>query len=95
MLRGARGYSNTWVLLVVSALLGLAASRGGARAELSEDAIQETFHPYRHGVPQVPQITPGLVITKDNWQIAKDVVPHEYLELIKRGWTEIKVSHRQ
>lgn len=62
------------------------------RAELSEDVIQETFYPYRHGVPQVAGISPGLVINKDNWEVAKDVLPHEYLNLIKAGWTEIKVG---
>lgn len=62
------------------------------RAELSEDVIQETFYPYRHGVPQVPGVTPGMIVNKDNWEVAREVLPHEYLNLIKAGWTEIKVG---
>lgn len=86
---GIKGGTAMVLLVVCLSLLGWIPSVWG---ELSEDVIQETFFPYRHGVPQVPGITPGLVINKDNWEVAKDVLPHEYLNLIKIGWTEIKVG---
>jgi hypothetical protein len=80
------------IVVMILALLGALAFPPAARAELSEDTIQETFFPYRNGVPQVSGIKPGMVINKDNWEVAKDVMYPEYLDLVKKGWTQIKVG---
>lgn len=83
---------RTYAIIIVCTLLGTASWSAAVRAELSEDTIQETFYPYRHGVPQVPGIEPGLVINQSNWEVAKEVMYPEYLDLVKKGWVEIKVG---
>ncbi len=85
-------YFRAYAIIIVCTLLSTVSWPTAVRAELSEDTIQETFYPYRHGVPQVPGIEPGLVINQSNWEVAKEVMYPEYLDLVKKGWVEIKVG---
>ena len=90
--QNSRRYFRTYAAIMVCALLGTAGWPAAVRAELSEDTIQETFYPYRHGAPQVAGIEPGVVINQSNWEVAKEVMYPEYLDLVKKGWVEIKVG---
>ena len=54
-------------------------------AELSDSVVQATFYPYAVEKPGVPGLTPGMTISKDSWEAAKDYLPPEILERIKLG----------
>jgi hypothetical protein len=56
-----------------------------AFAEPSDSVIQQMFHPYAAGKPSAPGLTPGMTISKDSWEAAKDYLPSEILERIKLG----------
>ncbi|MBY4676671.1 DUF1329 domain-containing protein [Marinobacterium arenosum] len=54
--------------------------------------LENSFYPYKSGKPQVEGIQPGMVINKDNWQKAKDVLDPAMLEFVKAGDYEINVG---
>lgn len=62
-----------------------------AMASTMQD-LENSFYPYKSNMPQVEGITPGVVINKDNWQIAKDALDPTMLGYIKAGDYEIKVG---
>lgn len=54
--------------------------------------VENSFYPYKKGVPHVAGITPGMVINAKNWQVAKDVLDPSFLNYIKSGEYEIRVG---
>lgn len=59
-----------------------------AQAQTTDD----TFFPYRKGLPSFPGLTPGTVINKENVDKFKDVLDAANYKLIKEGWFEMPVG---
>ncbi len=76
-------------LLVAIGSLMLCSSMAMSAAK--ED-VEKSFFPYKDGLPKVEGITPGMVINKDNVDVAKDVLDPEMYQHIKDGWVEITVG---
>lgn len=54
--------------------------------------VENSFYPYKNGVPTVDGIKTGMVINSSNWQVAKDALDPSFLEYVKSGEYEIKVG---
>ena len=63
-----------------------------AIAEATLDDVERSFYPYKDGPPKVEGIEPGLVISKDSWQVAEQVLDPVTLQFVKDGWTSIRVT---
>jgi len=78
---------NKKLLLTIT----LCAFSVGVSAASLED-VDNSFYPYKSGFPTNPNIKPGLVINKDNADLAIDVLDPEMLQHIRDGWVEITVG---
>lgn len=76
-------------ILLPTAYLLLLSSTASA-ATLAD--VENSFNPYKKGVPQVAGIKPGMVINSKNWQVAKDVLDPSFLSYIQAGKYEIEVG---
>ncbi|MGE5548552.1 MAG: DUF1329 domain-containing protein [Solirubrobacterales bacterium] len=63
-----------------------------ATAASADDVTDKSFFPYKSGTPAHPVAKPGAVINASNVDQAKDVLDEAMYEMIKKGWTEIKVG---
>lgn len=63
-----------------------------AHAELPDAVVQESFFPYKNGVPKVEGITPGMVVNKSNVEAAKSVLAPALYNVIKKGEYAIEVQ---
>ncbi len=79
-------------LSLVTGLLGLLTVPAYAQNGDAKERFLEVFHPYRQGGPKVEGITPGLKITKDNYQVAEKVLPPEILRVVQAGDMDITVQ---
>jgi hypothetical protein len=50
-----------------------------------ESAIVAQFHPYRQGAPRIPGLVPGVQLTTENAQVAREVLPDEIVQLLTAG----------
>ena len=64
---------------------------GGAQAATPED-VENSFFPYRNGVPEVPGVQPGLVLNQGNIGQFEHVVDPAMAQHIKDGWVELTVG---
>jgi hypothetical protein len=78
------------IKLITLALL--AAGMTGQACAATETDIENTFFPYKKGVPTFPGLTPGMTINKTNVEQFKDILPVGTYKVIKDGLTEIKVG---
>lgn len=74
------------------AILSLAASLALTGAARADEIIEKSFFPYKSGAPSHAMAKPGTVINASNVDQAKDVLDPAMYEMIKSGWTEIKVG---
>ena len=75
-------------------VLGLTAAfalSSGAIAAAPAD-VDNSFYPYKSGVPTAPGVTPGMVIDASNWQSVGDVLDPAMQEFVKSGAVKIKVG---
>lgn len=72
-------------------LIALAAGLLAATAAQAQ-TTDDTFFPYRKGMPSFPGLTPGTVINKGNVDKFKDALDAANFKLIKDGWYEITVG---
>ena len=63
----------------------------GINASTLED-VDKSFFPYKGGFPSAANIKAGMVINKDNADLAKDVLDPEMLQHVRDGWVEITVG---
>ncbi len=75
-------------LPVIPCLLALAASALAA----STDELEQSFNPYRNGLPKVPGLAAGTVINKDNVEQFKDAIDPGLYLTIKKGWQDVRVG---
>ncbi|NOT54255.1 MAG: hypothetical protein HOP18_06585, partial [Deltaproteobacteria bacterium] len=59
----------------------------------AEDAaLIAPFRPYTQGMPRVPGLDPGVMLSRANAQLAKDVLPAEVLQLVEAGDVELLIQ---
>lgn len=78
---------------IAAALLPLcmAGLTSGALAATDAD-VEQSFNPYKTGMPAFPGLNPGVVINKANVDQFKDVLGAGVYQLIKEGMFEMKVG---
>ncbi len=64
----------------------------GAALAATEADVDNSFFPYKAGLPSFPGLTPGLVINKANLEQFKDAFDPGLYELVKDGWVDIQVG---
>ncbi|MCS6926343.1 MAG: DUF1329 domain-containing protein [Candidatus Binatia bacterium] len=82
-----------WKALVAKGMwvcicLCLTAVPGGA----DESEIVAQLHPYRQGTPRLPGLEPGVTLTPENAQLAREVLPAEVLQLLSTGEFSVTVQ---
>jgi len=84
---------------VVAALLGalgvgvLSGAPSVAWSQATLDDVERSFYPYKSWTPELPAgIEPGTVVSKDNWEAAKDILDPVTSRFVKDGWLEIEVA---
>ena len=70
----------------------LAAGLVGSAMAATEADVENSFNPYKGGMPSAPGVTQGTVINKGNADQFKDVLAAGLYKLIKDGSTEVKVG---
>lgn len=70
----------------------LAAGMVGVSQAATEADVDNSFNPYKAGVPSFPGLTAGTTISKANVEQFKDVLGAGVYKLIKEGLFEIKVG---
>ncbi|MCS6924444.1 MAG: DUF1329 domain-containing protein [Candidatus Binatia bacterium] len=63
-----------------------------AYAELPAEVLQQVFSPYAIEKPSVPGLTPGMVISRETWEAAKDYLPLEILDRVKAGEFQFSIQ---
>ena len=76
------------IALLGMALTGLVASAGAATLE----DVENSFFPYRNGVPTFEGLKEGLVINTANVDKFKPIIDPETFKYIKDGWFEMHVG---
>ena len=64
---------------------------GTAQAATEAD-LQNSFNPYKSGVPSVPGLQPGTVVNKSNVEQFKEALDPGMYMTVKNGWYDIKVG---
>ncbi len=77
---------------IIAALAVAVAVTGFASAAPAADVVDDSFYPYKAGLPAHPFVKPGVTINAANVEQAKDVLDGAAYEWIKNGWYEIKVG---
>ncbi len=75
---------------LVIAMAVVASAQGSYAATLQD--VENSFYPYKNGMPTAPGISVGMTIDQNNWQVAKDVLDPAMLEQVKQGNYTIKVG---
>ncbi|MBS1161559.1 MAG: hypothetical protein H6R15_3978 [Proteobacteria bacterium] len=70
----------------------LAAGMVGVSQAATEADVDNSFNPYKSGLPSFPGLTAGTIINKSNVEPFKDVLGAGVYKLIKEGLFEIKVG---
>lgn len=79
---------NMIKLLLATALLG---STVFAQAASSTD-VDNSFFPYKEGVPDLGAFKPGDVINQGNVEQAKEILDEGMYYMIQQGWTEVPID---
>ncbi len=58
----------------------------------TEADVENTFFPYKKGVPTFPGLNPGLVINKTNADQFKGAFDPGLFDMVKDGWVEITIG---
>lgn len=61
----------------------------------TEEDVENTFYPYKNGVPTHPHMQVGMVIAADNVDSVKDTLDEASYQLIKEGSLTMKVGETQ
>ncbi|PKO89552.1 MAG: DUF1329 domain-containing protein [Betaproteobacteria bacterium HGW-Betaproteobacteria-10] len=77
---------------MISLLPLIAAGLVGSVQAATEADVENSFNPYKAGMPTVAGVTPGAVINKTNVEQFKDVLAVGTYKLLKDGMFEIKVG---
>lgn len=72
-------------------LLSVVAAALGAIA-MAQDVVDQSFFPYRNGIPQMNGVEVGTVINQSNVDALRDAVDPAMYQHIKDGWVELTVG---
>lgn len=75
--------------------LGLMLLVPAAAGAQTENDLQESFFPYRNGMPQHPFAKAGVVLTSENVDQARDVLDSLTYEFIKSGGVTLTIGETQ
>lgn len=75
----------------IALAVSLAVLAGNGVAATEAD-IENTFTPYKKGMPSFAGLTPGVTINKANVDQFKDILAVGTYKTIKEGWQEIKIG---
>lgn len=78
-------------LKTITLAVSLAVLAGSSFAATEAD-IENTFTPYKKGMPSFPGLAPGMTINKANVDQFKDILAVGTYKTIKEGWQEIKIG---
>lgn len=73
------------IVLAVSTCVLVSLGFPTVRGRADEAGILVRFHPYRQGTPRLPGLEPGVTLTHENAQLAREVLPTEILQLLSAG----------
>jgi hypothetical protein len=76
---------------IASIVLGVVLGGSMAHAAASE-VVDNSFYPYKDGVPQADGLSPGTVINSGNVEQFKDILDFALYDHLKQGWFEMKVG---
>jgi hypothetical protein len=57
--------------------------------------MRDALSPYRDGVPTHRELSPGTVVSAQNWQVAQEVLPAELLARVREGHLTLTVAPTQ
>ncbi|WP_354470437.1 DUF1329 domain-containing protein [Marinobacterium sp. MBR-109] len=75
-----------------SAAIAMTMAAGVQAADIPEEVIQQSFYPYKEGVPSFNGLQPGMTINQSNVDQFKDALDPAMYMFVKNGDTEIKVG---
>lgn len=61
-------------------------------AEISDDVIRKSFHPYQDWTPTAAGYEPGLIVNQGNADKFKDIMDEGLYFFVKNGWVEVKTA---
>lgn len=64
----------------------------GGTAQAMDEVVEKSFFPYKAGMPSHAVAKPGAALNASNVDQAKDVLDSAMYEMIKNGWTEMRVG---
>lgn len=67
-------------------------SRRPAIAAEDRDVLTAQFLPYQEGIPRLPGLEPGTILSRENAQLAREVLPEEMLRLLETGDLTIPIQ---
>ncbi|WP_317930660.1 DUF1329 domain-containing protein [Halioxenophilus sp. WMMB6] len=79
-------------LKLFAVTLAAAVSISTQAAEISEEVINNSFHPYKNGVPSYPGLSVGMTIDQSNVDQFKEILDPAMYQFIKAGDTSITVG---
>ncbi|MGE0682844.1 MAG: DUF1329 domain-containing protein [Candidatus Binatia bacterium] len=88
---GKLGYKDKHGIIVFLGLV-LFPVVGWTETDAPQKQLQAIFFPYRHETPKTAGITPGMTLTKENAQVAAEVLPSELLDHLAAGEFTITVQ---
>lgn len=74
------------------AIMSFSSAFAVAQDVVTSEDVENSFFPYRSGVPSYSGLKVGMIIDKDNVESFKDVLDAASFLFIKKGWTKIEVS---
>tara|TARA_R110002096_G_scaffold420735_1_gene625981 strand:- start:19796 stop:21178 length:1383 start_codon:yes stop_codon:yes gene_type:complete len=78
---------------IVSILIGLASTLGAVSASAADlNDVENSFFPYKDGVPSYEGVSVGTVIEQSNVEQFKDILDESMYQFISNGWTTITVG---
>ena len=77
---------------LLSVALSLGVISTAATAQVSDEVINNSFYPYKDGVPSYAGLEVGMTIDQSNVEKFKDILDPAMYMFISRGDTQIKVG---
>ncbi|MEJ8566042.1 DUF1329 domain-containing protein [Elongatibacter sediminis] len=61
-------------------------------AEIAEEVIQQSFHPYTDWTPEFPGYTPGMTVNAQNADTFEAIMDEALFYFVKNGWVEVETA---
>lgn len=67
----------------------------GAANAFTEADVDQSFYPYKDGVPEYPGYQPGMTITQENVDLFKEILDPALYSHVKAGWVALKTKETE